>query len=416
MRSISFFKVFTSLMLTSIVALGASYLYLNQKTKTYTSKTNHDHVSWNGPYTITSPYVSEDVTSENIKNRLSSEFSAAFPNSNDYDIIDIDTVAHTATAKAKSYSNLYSGETNIRWNLENKINLPFANVTLSSFYAGGEIYANENIAITQDKIFSRLLNEYSNNININQILLVPIDRVNGTYRVEPKAESTIYNNASTMAVQINVEANISLDYTRVSLEPSNTNTGDPVVKYRGAVISNTDSKLAWTIKDGASTSVSAPLTFSNGKLTFNVGTNPNYVTTWVGKMIEITATYTAPDNSTYKATKNIFCRPFSLNLVTHICQSDLTDKNLTWRTYSIENKYSIFYQLNGTPWGYRTDGSDSYGGINMGSYLEFVYADTTQIGNWLAKATKCSFKFYCAARDVSNNPPYTVAIKVLVAF
>jgi hypothetical protein len=115
---------------------------------------------------------------------------------------------------------------------------------LSSFYAGGEIYANENIAITQDKIFSRLLNEYSNNININQILLVPIDRVNGTYRVEPKAESTIYNNASTMAVQINVEANISLDYTRVSLEPSNTNTGDPVVKYRGAVISNTDSKLA----------------------------------------------------------------------------------------------------------------------------------------------------------------------------
>ncbi|MDR2636651.1 MAG: hypothetical protein LBB95_02215, partial [Mycoplasmataceae bacterium] len=158
----------------------------NDQKNNYTSE-----VTWDGAYHLgvdDNPDFVASPTQQSIAAALHDQFSLAFPNTNDF-TVQI-TNEFNAICIASPYSKIYSGSTNITWDVEQKLNLP-SSVLLSPFYTQtNTMYENEDV--TEQMVFDKLVSEYSNSLNINQLLLTQRNDITGEFTVQPKADSTVY--------------------------------------------------------------------------------------------------------------------------------------------------------------------------------------------------------------------------------
>jgi hypothetical protein len=141
----------------------------------------------------------------------------------------------------------------------------------------------ENQDVTEQMVFDKLVSEYSNSLNINQLLLTQRNDVTGEFTVQPKANSTVYN-ASQLTAQINVTQSAVLNYGKTILT-SGQDSGSPTFKYRGSDVTATYSVVSAPV---------APISFSNNKLMYAANTE------YSGGLFVITGSYTI-NNTTYTA-------------------------------------------------------------------------------------------------------------------
>jgi hypothetical protein len=143
------------------------------------------------------------------------------------------------------------------------------------------MYENEDV--TQQMVFDKLVSEYSNSLNINQLLLTQRNDIAGEFTVQPKADSTVYNTSSQLNAQINVTQSAVLTYGK-TIVTSGSNSGAPSFKYRGSTVTATYTTSTLT----------APITFESNKLVYAANTE------YSGGLFVITGSYTTGGN-TYTA-------------------------------------------------------------------------------------------------------------------
>ncbi|MDR2636702.1 MAG: hypothetical protein LBB95_02545, partial [Mycoplasmataceae bacterium] len=176
MKNISIVNIFRCICLVSIsvsaiagVALYGNHLSHNNDNDTNTNDSTNT-ITWNGQYNLgvdDNPDFVASPTQQSIAAALHDQFPVAFPQLNDF-FVQI-TGEKDAIAVANAYSNIYSGTTNITWDVEQKLNLP-SSVLLSPFYTQtNTMYENQDV--TEQMVFDKLVSEYSNSLNINQLLL-----------------------------------------------------------------------------------------------------------------------------------------------------------------------------------------------------------------------------------------------------
>jgi hypothetical protein len=151
-------------------------------------------------------------------------------------------------------------------------------------------------------LFDKLVKEYSNSLNINQLSFDSYDTKSGQFYIVPKPNSTVYAN-STLTAQINVSnsAVLTYNYTIVSY---NHNSGKPTFKYRGNIISN--SEVTYSVSSLPTTAI----TFNNDKTSANNGILTYGNVKYDGGLFVITGTYVDPIGNEYSASWSIFCQRY----------------------------------------------------------------------------------------------------------
>jgi hypothetical protein len=136
-------------------------------------------------------------------------------------------------------------------------------------------------------LFDKLVKEYSNSLNINQLSFDTYDNKSGQFYIVPKPNSTVYAN-STLTVQINVSNSAVLTYGVTTLT-TGTNSGAGTFNYRGQVKSPTYSIVS--PNDSL-----VKINSTTGVVTFSTTSN------FDGGIAVVTASYTDPSTSvTYSA-------------------------------------------------------------------------------------------------------------------
>jgi hypothetical protein len=139
-------------------------------------------------------------------------------------------------------------------------------------------------------VFDKLVSEYSNSLNINQLLLTQRNDVTGEFTVQPKANSTVYNTSSQLNAQINVTQSAVLTYPKTTIT-TGTKSGTPTFKYRGY-----DKTPTYSIN---SPSTLITLNVQTGEVSFGSTTE------YAGGIAIVIATYvdtTTTSSNTYTAT------------------------------------------------------------------------------------------------------------------
>jgi hypothetical protein len=147
-------------------------------------------------------------------------------------------------------------------------------------------------------VFDKLVKEYSNSINVNQILLTAKNSTYTEFYIEPKSNSTVYNEG-VLTATVNVSQTLVLSYGKTIITQG-TNSGSPTLKYKGTSVTAQSYSIT--------SAVEAPLSFSTttGVLSFAAKKE------FDGGIYIITATYKDSSNNTYTASWSMFVQKYEL--------------------------------------------------------------------------------------------------------
>jgi hypothetical protein len=162
--------------------------------------------------------------------------------------------------------------------------LPTTPILISTFYSEANIFENKDI--TEKLVFAKLVKEYSNDLNVNQLQISNMNSTKGEFYITPKPNSTVYAN-STLTAQINVSNSAVLTYSTTILT-SGTNSGKPTFTYRGTVIGYSD--VTYSIVSAVSSPISFDATQYSGKGTLTYASGIEFA----GGIYVITGKYTDP--------------------------------------------------------------------------------------------------------------------------